>query len=54
MRRMVAGCREHVVPLQHLVQQDPVDEPAKPDAQQDPGDDEPARQPFRGAGADSW
>ena len=32
--RVVAGARQHVVPLQDLVQDDPVDEAAEPDAEQ--------------------
>jgi hypothetical protein len=37
---VVARRGEHVVPLEHLVQQDPVHEATEADAEQDPGDDE--------------
>ena len=33
-RRVAVGGGQHVVPLEDLVQQDPVDEAAEPDAQQ--------------------
>ena len=34
-----AGAGQHVVPLQHLVQHDPVEEAAQPEAEQDAGGD---------------
>ena len=34
-RRVIAGGRQHVVPLQDLVQDDPVEEAAEADAQQE-------------------
>jgi hypothetical protein len=36
-RRMLAGVREHVVPLEDLVQDDPVDEPSEAQAEEEPG-----------------
>ena len=35
--RVVALVAEHVVPLQDLMQDDPIDKPAQTDAEQDPG-----------------
>jgi hypothetical protein len=40
--RMVACARQHVVPLEDLVKQDAVEEPAEPDPEQD------------ACGADGW
>ena len=36
VRRMIALARQHVVPLQDLVKNNPVEKPAKTDAQEEP------------------